>query len=129
MKHLSPADIRAPFGHYHHGVLVPADARWLFTSGQLGVGKDDAIPESVTEQARQCFRNLVAILRDARMSFADVVRISAYVTDRAYFPAYMAVRDEFVATPPPASTLLVVGGFTRPEMKVEVELVAASTVP
>jgi 2-iminobutanoate/2-iminopropanoate deaminase len=30
-----------------------------------------------------------------------------------------------VAAPPPASTLMIVSGFTRPEFKVEVEVIAA----
>jgi enamine deaminase RidA (YjgF/YER057c/UK114 family) len=59
------------------------------------------------------------------MSFADIVRINAYVTDRAHMGAYMSVRDRYVATPAPASTLLIVAGFSRPEFKVEVEAVAA----
>jgi 2-iminobutanoate/2-iminopropanoate deaminase len=38
---------------------------------------------------------------------------------------YMKVRDEFVSNPPPASTLMIVQGFARPEFKVEIEAVAA----
>ncbi len=37
----------------------------------------------------------------------------------------MAVRDRYVGDPPPASTLMIVAGFTRPEFLVEVEAVAA----
>jgi enamine deaminase RidA (YjgF/YER057c/UK114 family) len=42
-------------------------------------------------------------------------------------PAYMAARDRWLAgvTRLPASTLVIVSGFTRPEFKVEVEVVAA----
>jgi enamine deaminase RidA (YjgF/YER057c/UK114 family) len=32
-----------------------------------------------------------------------------------------------VALPPPASTLMIVSGFTQPEFKVEVEAIAATT--
>lgn len=38
----------------------------------------------------------------------------------------MAVRDKYVSSPPPASTLMIVSGFTRAEFKVEVEIVAAA---
>jgi enamine deaminase RidA (YjgF/YER057c/UK114 family) len=38
---------------------------------------------------------------------------------------YMAVRDRRVSNPPPASTLMIVTGFTREAFKVEVEAVAA----
>jgi 2-iminobutanoate/2-iminopropanoate deaminase len=38
---------------------------------------------------------------------------------------YMKVRDKIVSNPPPASTLLIVQGFARPEFKIEIEAVAA----
>jgi len=38
---------------------------------------------------------------------------------------YMRVRDRFVGDPPPASTLMIVSGFSRPEFVVEVETIAA----
>ena len=60
------------------------------------------------------------------MTVADLVRINAFVTDRAYLKPYMDARDRFVSSPPPASTLMIVAGFARPEFKVEVEVVAAS---
>ena len=114
----------APFGNYHHGVLADGPSRYLFTSGQLGISKADAIPESALEQARLCFANVAEILAGADMSPANVVRINAYVTSREHFPAYMQARDEFVTDPPPASTLVIVSGFTREEFKVEVEVTA-----
>jgi enamine deaminase RidA (YjgF/YER057c/UK114 family) len=86
---------------------------------------DGQIPESAEDQAVICFEAIGACLADADMSFADIVRINAYVTDRAHMGAYMSVRDRYVATPAPASTLLIVAGFSRPEFKVEVEAVAA----
>jgi enamine deaminase RidA (YjgF/YER057c/UK114 family) len=39
----------------------------------------------------------------------------------------MQARDEFVAAPAPASTLIIVSGFTREEFKVEIEATAIST--
>jgi enamine deaminase RidA (YjgF/YER057c/UK114 family) len=54
-----------------------------------------------------------------------VVRINAFVTERAHLKAYMAVRDRLFAAPYPASTLMIVAGFARPEFVVEVEVVAA----
>ena len=76
-------------------------------------------------QADLCFRAIGAILANAGMAFVDLVRINAFVSDRAHLAAYMAARDRFVAEPPPASTLMIVSGFARPEFKVEVEVIAA----
>ena len=125
LGHLVPKRIRAPFARYSHAVTVPAGARWLLCSGQLGIASDDAIPESAEAQAVLCFEAIGCCLAEAEMSFADVVRINAYVSDRAHMAPYMAVRDRYVASPPPASTLMIVTGFTRPEFKVEVEVIAA----
>ena len=125
MRPLQPASIRPPFARYSHGVELPPGSRLAFVSGQLGVRPDDTVPDSVEEQAQICFDNVAAILADAGMSLADVVQVRAFVTDRAFMKPYMAVRDARVGTPPPASTLMIVSGFTRPEMKVEVEVIAA----
>jgi len=121
----NPPSVRKPFGQYNHGLLVPAGASLLVTSGQLGIALDDSIPSDVTAQAELCFEAIGAILAEAGMSFADVIRVSAFVTRREDFAAYMAVRDRYTLDPKPVSTLLIVGGFTRPEFLVEVEVTAA----
>ena len=124
----NPPSVRKPFGHYNHGLLVPPGAQLLVTSGQLGIAPDDTIPPDVTAQAELCFEAIKAILAEAGMSFADVIRISAFVTKREDFAPYMAVRDRYTLEPKPVSTLIVVGGFTRPEFLVEVEVTAAKVV-
>jgi enamine deaminase RidA (YjgF/YER057c/UK114 family) len=121
----NPPVARKPFGAYNHGVLVPPGASLLVTSGQLGILPDDTIPPDVTSQAELCFKAIGAILEDAGMTYADVIRISGFVTSREDFPSYMAVRDRYTLDPKPASTLIVVGGFTRAEFLVEVEVTAA----
>jgi enamine deaminase RidA (YjgF/YER057c/UK114 family) len=125
LRHLVPPRVRTPFARYSHAVEVPAGARWLLCSGQLGITTKDEIPDGAEAQAVLCFEAIGACLAEAGMSFADIVRINAYVTDRAHMAPYMAVRDRYVALPPPASTLMIVAGFTRPEFKVEVEAIAA----
>ena len=122
---INPASIRAPFAQYSHAVEVPA-GRMLFASGQLGVSPDDSVPDDAEAQAVLCFENIKAILAEANMTFADVVRFTAYVTDRAYFPVYGAVRSRYVSGNAFASTLVIVSGFTRPEFKVEVEVTAVA---
>ncbi|MBN8996276.1 MAG: RidA family protein [Rhizobiales bacterium] len=125
IKTLNPPTIRAPFARYSHGVEVAPGSRLVFCSGQLGALPDGSIPDGVERQAEQCFQNVAAILGEADLTLADIVRINAYVTAREHMQGYMAVRDRMVGSPPPASTLMIVSGFTRPEFLVEVEVVAA----
>ncbi|MCK9908168.1 Rid family hydrolase [Microbacteriaceae bacterium K1510] len=126
LRHLVPAGIRKPFAKYSHAVEVEAGARLLFCSGQLGIGVDDTVPNTTEEQAVLCFEAIGRCLAEAGMGFANIVRINAYVTAREHMAPYMAVRDRYVTVPAPASTLMIVGGFTRPEFKVEIEIVAAA---
>lgn len=127
MRSLTPPTIAPPFAAYAHGVEVPAGARLVMTSGQLALAADGTVPMGAEAQARLCFQNCAAILREAGMGPADVIRINAFVTDRAHMPGYMAARDAWLAgaTRLPASTLVIVSGFTRAEFVVEVEVTAA----
>jgi enamine deaminase RidA (YjgF/YER057c/UK114 family) len=127
MRMLNPPAIAPPFAAYAHGVEVPPGARLVLTSGQLALAPDGSVPEGAEAQARLCFQNCAAILAEAGMTPADVVRINAFVTDRAHMAGYMAARDAWLAGLPrlPASTLVIVTGFTRPEFLVEVEVTAA----
>lgn len=125
LRHLLPAGIAAPLAAYSHGVEVAAGARLVLCSGQLALTPEGTVPEEAGEQAEICFANGAAILAEAGMTLADVVRINAWVTDRAHLAPYMAVRDRLFPRPAPASTLMIVSGFTRPEFKVEIELLAA----
>ena|SRR5687767_5054279 len=126
LRALTPASIRPPFARYSHGMEVPAGRRLVVCSGQLGITAEDRIPEDAGEQAELCFANIAAILKDAGLTLRDVVRINAFVSDRAHLKPYMQVRDRLVGDPPPASTLVIVAGLARPEFKVEVEVIAAA---
>ncbi len=130
LTYLTPPLIRPPFARYSHGVAVEAGARLLFCSGQLGVAADDAVPEEAAGQAALCLANIAAVIEEAGMSLAAIVRLNGYVTDRAYLADYMQARDAFIADldPPPASTLMIVSGFSREVFKVEVEAIAAAVV-
>ena len=122
---LSPLGIHPPFAPYSHGVEVPAGQRLVFCSGQLGIAADAAIPPDCAGQARLCFDNIAAILAEAGMDLSNIVRVNAYVSGREHLAAYMAVRNTLFSDPLPASTLMIVSGFARPEFVVEIEAVAA----
>ncbi|MES0065785.1 RidA family protein [Mesorhizobium sp. M0074] len=124
-KFLTPKSIKPPFARYSHGVELPPGKRLVLCSGQVAITPDDQIPEEAGAQAELCFRNISAILGEAGLGLSDIVRINAYVTDRAFLRPYMEVRDRLFAGPAPASTLMIVSGFARPEFKVEIEVIAA----
>jgi enamine deaminase RidA (YjgF/YER057c/UK114 family) len=126
LRHLSPPDIRPPFGRYHHVVEVNGATRLLFLSGQLGIRPDGSVPEHAAAQAEQAFANIDACLAAAGCTRAQIVRLSVFLTEAEYRQDYMRVRDAWVADPPPASTLLIVKALALPACKIEIEAVAAA---
>lgn len=123
MTPLSPSAIARPFGNYSHGITA---GPLIVTSGQLGLAGVGTIPGDVVAQAEICFAAVRAILAEAGADFAHIVRLNAYVTRREDMAPYMAVRDRMLAhlAIKPASTLMIVAGFTRPEFLVEIEATA-----
>ncbi|GHA32359.1 enamine deaminase RidA [Devosia pacifica] len=122
---LNPATIHPPFAPYSHGMTVPEGQQLVFCSGQLGITADGTVPPTCGEQTKVCFDNVAAILAEAGMDLSNAIRINAYVSGREHLSEYMAVRNRLFAEPYPASTLMIVSGFARPEFVVEIEVIAA----
>ena len=122
---LSPTTIHPPFSAYSNGVEVPAGQKLVLCSGPLGITRDGVVPTGTAEQAELCFDNIAAILEASGLGLEHVVRINAYVSGREHLRPYMDVRNKRFSPPFPASTLMIVSGFARPEFAVEIEVIAA----
>lgn len=125
---LLPTALAPPLAAYSHGVMVPPGWRLIRTAGQLAIGPNGTVPVGGRAQADLCLAAIEAILAEGGMGRGDIVHLSAWVTDRVHMAGYMAARDQFLAGLPrrPASTLMVVSGFSRPEFVVEIEAMAAA---
>ncbi|MGW6283286.1 RidA family protein [Kribbella sp. NPDC055071] len=116
-----PDGVAAGKGYSH---VVTGPGQWVAISGQVALDSDGKFVGvgDPAAQARQVFANLEACLKAAGATFADVVKLTFYVTDIAYLPALRAARDEYVDTDnPPASMALQVAGLFSPDALVEVE--------
>ena len=125
LKHIHSDETPAPLSAHSDAVLIPPGAAILVSSGQLGMLKDGTIPEDTEQQIEAAFDNVEAVLRAAGMTVSDVVKMTTFITDPRYRDAFRAVRAERVGNPPPSSTRIVVTSLSMPEMKVEIEIIAA----
>jgi enamine deaminase RidA (YjgF/YER057c/UK114 family) len=122
----NPPAVRAPTG-YTHAIQVTGDYRRLIISGQVGVAPDGNIPGSAEGQIAQAFANLRAVLSANGMTVENVVKTTAFLTDRAQLPTYRQARGAvFGEHAPPASTLLFVAGLADPAWLVEIEAEAVA---
>ena len=126
LKTLKPTTVAPPFSAYSHAVEAPAGARWLYVSGQLGVAPDGAVPADFAGQAEQAFRNVLAILAEAGMAAADLVRVNTYLTETADIGGFREIRDKHLGGHEAASTMIVISALAAPQFKIEIEAVAAS---
>ncbi|MGD9507265.1 MAG: RidA family protein [Geminicoccaceae bacterium] len=126
LEHLSPPEVRPPFGRYHQAVAATGAERLLFVSGQLGVRPDGSVPQEIEAQAEQAFANIEACLAAGGFAREQIVRLTVFLTETEYRHGYMRVRDAWVADPPPASTLIIVKALALSACKVEIEAIAAA---
>lgn len=108
-----------------HAMEVPPNARILFCNGQVGARLDGTVPEDPAEQVEVIFERIGIILAASRMTFADVVKFTVYVTDKSILGHYLRVRGRVLGDHNPPATLLIVTKFPRPGVVVEIETIAA----
>lgn len=122
---VNPDTVHATGGRYAHAALVPAGARRLVLSGQVGTAPDGTVLEGGEAQARQALANLLAILASQGMGPENVVKMTVFLTDAALIPAWRTARTEAMGGRATASTLLIVAGLADSRFLLEVEAEAA----
>lgn len=101
------------------------DGDFVFVSGTTGYDYTTmTLPEDVSAQARNCFKTIDGVLKEAGFAMADLVRATYYITSAADADAVFAVCGEHLGDIRPAATLLTVAGLYKPEMKIEIEVTA-----
>jgi 2-iminobutanoate/2-iminopropanoate deaminase len=123
-KILNPAGIAPPASDYHHALLIERPTREIHMAGQLGERADGSISSDFSEQARQAWINIKAILAEGGMSVADIVKVTSYIVGREHIHAYEDVHRAEVGAHQPPWTLILVAGLGSAKYLVEVEATA-----
>lgn len=98
----------------------------LYVSGQLPLDPQTMqMAEGIEAQTRQAFANLSAILEEATMGFADVVKLNIYLTDLSHFSLINTVMEESFVKPYPARAAIGVSSLPRAAL-VEVDAIAVA---
>lgn len=118
----NPPDVYSPVSIYSHGVRA---GRTVILAGQAPLHDDGRIygPGDPLVQCRRVFSELAKTLDLAGATFADVVYVRAYVTDRAVLPALRGVAADIFGANRPAFTSVIVPSVRAEGALVEVELI------
>jgi enamine deaminase RidA (YjgF/YER057c/UK114 family) len=110
---------------FNQGEVVSGQARTLYLSGQTSTGDDGSPqhPDDMGAQLSLCLDNMEAVLAEANMSLANLVRLNVYTTDvDALLPHYGDLAARLgAAGVKPTSTLLGVTRLAIPSLLVELE--------
>ncbi|WP_170346213.1 RidA family protein [Ruegeria atlantica] len=113
-------------GIYVHGTQVLAPKTLVCLSGQIGVSPEGETREGFEQQCFQAMSNVEALLADAGLDAADILRVVYYVTDAKFLPTLSNARQvRWNQGHAPAVTTLVVAGLAAPDLLVEIEVTAA----
>lgn len=116
-------ELGEPVSHYTDAVSF---GQLLFVSGRVGIDPESqTLPADVVDQARQVFSGIGQVLKAAGASFADVLKVTVFLTDINDRPKINPIRREFFGEHRPASTLVEVSRLVQPDAKVEVEAIAS----
>lgn len=117
-----PSDWMKSPNPYSYGIR---SGNTLFLSGLISRnGKDNTtVKGDITAQTKTVLDNGAAILKEAGMTYADVVSARVFLTDRANFNAMNTAYRSYVAPTPPARAT-VSAALTAPDYLVEITMVA-----
>jgi len=100
------------------------DGDWVLVSGTTGFDYSTmTIEDDVVAQCEQAFRNIEAALKQAKATFADVVRVHYLMTSAADFERCWPAMGKVFGEVRPSCTAMVVG-LVDPRMKIEIEVTA-----
>jgi 2-iminobutanoate/2-iminopropanoate deaminase len=124
IRRINPPTLSAPTGYTH--VVETSGGKTVYVSGQIALDREGKLvgQGDMKAQAEQVFANLQAALAAAGATFKDVVKMNTYVTDMSQAGAVREARAKYFGDAPPASTLVQVVHLARPELMIEVEVIA-----
>ncbi|AWK14932.1 RidA family protein [Candidatus Fukatsuia symbiotica] len=102
----------------------------VITSGQLPINPDTGIiPDNIIAQTRQSLENVKAIVEEAGLTVADIVKTTVFVKDLNDFSAVNASYESFFIehhAPFPARSCVEVARLPK-DAKIEIEAIAVRT--
>jgi 2-iminobutanoate/2-iminopropanoate deaminase len=119
---IKPAGAVAAVGPYNHAVRI---GDILFCAGQIPLDPATGalVPGDITAQTERVLKNVKAILDDQKLTFANVVKSTVFMTNLGDFAAMNEVYAKYFTTDFPARSTVQVAALPR-GAQVEIEIIA-----
>ena len=122
-KHVNSADAPKPIGPYSQGVVA---AGFMFLSGQIPLDPhtNELVEGGIEVQTEQVLKNLMAVLKEAKMGPEHVVKTTVFLADLSDFAKMNEVYARYLGKAPPARSTIQAAALPR-GVKVEIDVIAA----
>ena len=121
----SPNDVKA-VGNYSHVTIVPRNAQLYTFSGQIGADESGNLPDSYTKQIENTFINISKVLNSQSLSADDVIKVNIWATEEIDWEnVFDPMWNKFFGNTYPSMTIAYVKALGLPEIKIEIEILAA----
>lgn len=119
---VKPSKSPAAVGPYNHAVRV---GDLLFCAGQIPIDSRDGnlITGDIKAQTRQALENVKAILEDQKLTFANVVKSTVFLTSLADFAGMNEIYAKYFTDNFPARSTIQVAALPK-GASVEIEVIA-----
>lgn len=125
VQRVNPTNIPSPVGKYSHITKIPKNAEIFVTSGQVGVDRNNNIPESINDQVENTFKNIADLLASQQLSADNVIKVNIWATEEIDWDYFDGKWDSLFGTEYPSMTVAYISALGLPELKIEIELWAA----
>ena len=122
-KHVATNHAPRPIGPYSQGVIAGG---LLFVSGQIPIdpATDQLVEGDIKVQTEQVLKNVLAVLKEAKMGPENVVKATVYLADLADFPEMNEVYGKYMGKEPPARSTIQAAGLPK-GARIEIDVIAA----
>lgn len=123
---VNPPTVAKPAAPYSNLAIVPPGRRLLVLAGQIGTRLDGSVVEGLEAQFEQALANVNAIVASEGGTAADIARVTCFLVEKPTDGPRIgaAIKNAFPGGLPAMSWIYVAGLF-RPDVKVELEAIAA----
>lgn len=120
-KTILTPDAPAPIGPYSQAILVD---NTLYCSGQIPINPTtgEMVQGGIKEQTQQCIKNISNVLKQAGMTFDDVIKTTCFLANMSDFTEFNEVYAQYF-TSKPARSCVAVKELPKNSL-VEIEIIA-----
>ena len=106
--------------------VVTRGGKTIWLAGQTAMHDEEgrSLAGDFEAQAHGVFRALARTLGEAGATLTDIVTMTVFLKDSRHGDTFVAIRRSYFPDNFPASALIAVSGFARPEALIEIQAVA-----